>query len=128
MKSDFMLALTQLSAEKNLPRDVVIKAVEAALISAYRKDRFAPNQRISVRINPATGGVKLWAEKTVVEVPTDTSREIALDKARRIKEDIQLGEVIEVEATPRNAGRIAAQTAKQVILQRDNVFNHTDYH
>jgi len=125
MKSDFLLAITQLSAEKNLPRDVVIAAVEAALVSAYRKDNFATNQNISAKINPTTGKVQVWAEKIIVERSSDTRREISLDEARRIKPDAELGEAIEVEATPHNAGRIAAQTAKQVILQRLHEAEHS---
>ena len=125
MKSDFLLAITQLSAEKNLPKEVVIGAVEAALVSAYRKDSFAANQNISVKIDPATGKVQVWAEKAVVEVPSDHRREISLDEACRVKPDAQIGDTIEVEATPRNAGRIAAQTAKQVILQRLHEAEHS---
>jgi N utilization substance protein A len=125
MKSDFLIAITQLSAEKNLPKETVIGAVEAALVSAYRKDDFAANQNIRVKINPNTGGVKVWAEKIVVEVSSDGRHEISLDEARRVKPDIQIGETIEVEATPRNAGRIAAQTAKQVILQRLHEAEHS---
>jgi len=125
MKSEFMLAISQLSAEKNLPKEVVIAAVETALVSAYRKDNFAPNQNISVKINPTTGGVKVWVEKTVVEQPSDIRYEISLSEASRIKLDAQIGETIEVEATPRNAGRIAAQTAKQVILQRLHEAEHS---
>ncbi len=125
MKSEFLIAITQLSAEKNLPKDVVIAAVEAALVSAYRKDNFVTNQNISVKINPATGRVEVWAEKTVVEQPLDVRREISLDEARRVKPDAQIDETIVVEATPRNAGRIAAQTAKQVILQRLHEAEHS---
>jgi len=118
MKSEFMLAITQLAAEKNLPREVVLEAVEAGLVSAFRKNNFAANQNISVRINPNTGEVTVLAEKTVVETVTDPRRELSLDEAKRIKKGIKLGEAIEVEATPKDAGRIAAQTAKQVVLQR----------
>jgi len=125
MKSEFMLAITQLSAEKNLPKEVVIAAVETALVSAYRKDNFAPNQNISVKIDPATGGVEVWVEKTVVEQPSDMRREISLSEVSKIKPDAQIGETIKVEATPRNAGRIAAQTAKQVILQRLHEAEHS---
>ncbi len=124
MKSDFVLAITQLSAEKNLPQEVVIRAVETALVSAYKKDSFAANQNISVKINPNTGAVQVWAEKAVVEQPSDHRREISLDKAKEIKPDIKLGDTIEVEDTPHNAGRIAAQTAKQVILQRLHEAEH----
>ena len=60
MKSDFLLAITQLSAEKNLPKETVISAVEAALVSAYRKDNFATNQNISVKIKPTVGRVEVW--------------------------------------------------------------------
>jgi len=125
MKSDFLLAITQLSAEKNLPRDVVLTAVETALVSAYKKDNFATNQNIAVKINPNTGQVEVWAEKNVVEVPSDKSYEIALDEALKVKQDAQIGDAIMVEATPHNAGRIAAQTAKQVILQRLHEAEHS---
>jgi N utilization substance protein A len=125
VKSEFLLAITQLSAEKNLPKEVVLGAVEAALVSAYRKDSFGPNQEISVKIDTATGKVRVWAKKTVVEVPSDTRSEISLDEAHRINPDAQLDDVVEVEATPRNAGRIAAQTAKQVILQRLHEAEHS---
>ena len=125
MKSEFMLAITQLSAEKNLPKEVVIAAVETALVSAYRKDNFAPNQNISVKIDLATGRVKVWAEKIVVEQPSDGRRETSLSEASKINPDVQLGEAIMVEDTPRNAGRIAAQTAKQVILQRLHEAEHS---
>ena len=125
MKSEFLLAITQLSAEKNLPRDVVLSAVESALVSAYRKDNFAPSQYIEVKINPTTGKVEVWAEKIAVEDPTDLRREVSIDEARQIKPDIQAQEAIMVEATPRNAGRIAAQTAKQVILQRLHEAEHS---
>ena len=125
MKSDFLLAITQLSAEKNLPKDVVLGAVEAALVSAYKKDSFPSNQNIAVKINPNTGRVEVWAEKTVVEKPKDPSIEITLREAKKLKSDIKLGETILIESTPENAGRIAAQTAKQVILQRLHEAEHS---
>ena len=125
MKSEFLLAITQLSAEKNLPREVVLSAVESALVSAYRKDNFAPSQNIEVKINPTTGKVEVWAEKIAVEEPTDLRREMSIDEARRIKPDIEVDEALMIEATPRNAGRIAAQTAKQVILQRLHEAEHS---
>jgi N utilization substance protein A len=118
MKSEFLLAITQLAAEKNLSKEVVLGAVESALVSAYRKDSFVPNQNISVKIDPTNGKVQVWAEKAVVEQPRDTRCEISLAEARKIKPEIEIDEAVLVEATPRNAGRIAAQTAKQVILQR----------
>jgi len=125
MKSGFLLAITQLSAEKKLPKEVVIAAVESALVSAYKKDNFAANQNIAVKVDPTTGKIEVWAEKTVVELPLDECCEIQLDEARRVKPDVQINEVIMVEATPHNAGRIAAQTAKQVILQRLHEAEHS---
>lgn len=125
MKSDFLLAITQLSAEKNLPKEVVLSAVESALVSAYRKDNFAPTQNISAKINPDTGRVEVWAEKTVVERVTDSITEISLAEAKKLKKDIKVGETLMVESTPQNAGRIAAQTAKQVILQRLHEAEHS---
>ncbi len=125
MKSDFILAITQLAAEKNLPKEVVLGAVETALVSAYRKDNFAPNQDISVKINPNSGRVEVWAEKTVVERPADRRTEISLSEVRKFKQDAQIDDVLMVEDTPYNAGRIAAQTAKQVIVQRLHEAEHS---
>lgn len=117
-KSEFMLAITQLAAEKNLSREIVLDVVEAALVSAFRKNSFAANQEISVKLNPDTGEVTVFAEKTVVETVTDPGRELSLDEAKIINQHAELDEELMVEATPKNAGRIAAQTAKQVVLQR----------
>ena len=125
MKSDFLLAITQLAAEKNLPRETVLSAVEAALVSAYRRDSFTQNQDVSVKINPSSGRVEVWVDKTVVERPADTRIEVSLEEARRLKSDIQLGDTIIIESTPHDAGRIAAQTAKQVILQRLHEAEHS---
>src|SRR4030042_616910 len=109
MKSDFLLAITQLSAEKNLPKDVVLTAVESALVSAYKKEDFAGSQNIAVKINPNTGKVEVHAEKTVVEKATDTRIEMTLAEAKKIKSDAKIGDAIMVESTPANAGRIAGQ-------------------
>ena len=125
MKSEFLLAITQLSAEKNLPKDVVLTAVEAALVSAYKKDNFGANQNIAVKIDPNSGKVEVWAEKEVVRLAKDRNTEIALREAKKIKEDVEVGETLLVESTPANAGRIAAQTAKQVILQRLHEAEHS---
>lgn len=125
MKSDFLLAITQLSAEKNLPSEVVIAAVEAALVSAYRKDNFTASQSIAVKINPTTGKVQVWADKVVVEKLTDSRCELSLNEAKKINADAQIDDVVTIEATPDNAGRIAAQTAKQVILQRLHEAEHS---
>jgi N utilization substance protein A len=125
MKSDFLLAITQLAAEKNLPKDVVLNAVEAALISAYKKDSSSSNQNVAVKINSATGKVEVWAEKTVVDKVKNLDTEILLKDAKKLKNDIKLSELLMVESTPENAGRIAAQTAKQVISQRLHEAEHS---
>jgi N utilization substance protein A len=125
MKSDFLLAITQLSAEKNLPKETVLTAVEAALVSAYKKDNFNPNQNISVKINPNSGKVEVWVEKSVVQKVADPRMEISSREAKTINKDAKVGDIVMVEATPENAGRIAAQTAKQVILQRLHEAEHS---
>lgn len=118
MKSELVIAITQLSAEKHLPKEVVLQVVESALVSAYKKDSFATSQNISVKIHPTTGKVRVFLQKTVVEKPSDPKNEFSLEEAQKLKKDAQIGDSVEVEVTPANAGRIAAQTAKQVVLQR----------
>ena len=118
MKSDFLVALTQLAAERNLPREIVLSAIEAALASAYRKDSIAAGQDISVKLDPGSGEVTVTILKTVVEEVEDDVIEINLADARAIKPDAVIGESIATESMPHSAGRIAAQTAKQVVMQR----------
>lgn len=118
MKSDFVVALTQLAAERSLPREIVISAIEAALASAYRKDAVADGRNISVKLDPVSGDVTVNTLKTVVSRVEDPVTEIEFADARRIKQDALINEVITTESIPHSAGRIAAQTAKQVVLQR----------
>jgi N utilization substance protein A len=120
LKNDFLTAITQLSAEKNLPKEVVFEAVEAALASAYKKDALA-NSNLMVKIDGGTGGVRVFAQKTVVPEEQDVEDdkiEIPLEEARELSPSTYVGDVVNIEVTPQNAGRIAAQTAKQVVLQR----------
>jgi N utilization substance protein A len=124
MKTEFMVALTQLSAEKHLPKEVVLSAIETALVSAYRKDAFVAGQDISAKINPNTGEVKVYVRKTVVEKATDLLHEISLGEAQKKDKNVQIGDIVSIESTPPNAGRIAAQTARQVILQRLHEAEH----
>ena len=124
MKTEFMVALTQLSAEKHLPKEVVLSAIESALVSAYRKDSFDPNQDIAAKINPSTGEVKVYVKKAVVETLTEPLYEISLPEAQEINRTVQIGDTVNIESTPPNAGRIAAQTARQVILQRLHEAEH----
>ena len=124
MKTEFMVALTQLSAEKHLPKEVVLAAIESALASAYKKEASATEQDVSAKINPNTGEVKVYIKKTVVETPTDLLCEISLTEAQKLDKNAQIDDVTTVEFTPPNAGRIAAQTARQVILQRLHEAEH----
>ena len=118
MKSDFLIALTQLAAERNLPRDIVLSAIEAALVSAFRKDSIATGQEISVKLDPGTGDVSVYLLKKVVDEVENDLLEITLKDARKYKADIEVGDNVAYEKLPASAGRIAAQTAKQVVLQR----------
>jgi N utilization substance protein A len=118
MKSDFLIALTQLAAERNLPREIVLSAIEAALVSAYKKDSITAGQDISVKLDPGTGDVSVYILKTVVDEVTSPQVEITLADARKIKPDTEVGDIISTDNMPHSAGRIAAQTAKQVVMQR----------
>jgi N utilization substance protein A len=117
MKNDFVIAINQVCAERQLPREVVLEAVEAALISAYKRN-FGSAQDIIARIDPETGEAQVYAEKKVVEEISDQRAELLLAEAQEIDPNAEVGQTILIESTPRDFGRIAAQTAKQVILQR----------
>lgn len=118
MKSDFIVALTQLAAERGLPREIVLSAIEAALVSAYRKDSITANQNVSVKLDPGTGDVTVNILKTVVEEVTDEQTEITLKDAKKFNPEVEMDGTVVTESMPHTAGRIAAQTAKQVVMQR----------
>ena len=119
MKSDFMMALNQLSAERGLAKDQVLRAIEVALASAFRRDDPAGGQNLSVKLNPNTGDISIFALRAVVEEVEFPETEISLQEAQSIRPNIQLGdEIAESEEVPHDASRIAAQTARQVIMQR----------
>lgn len=117
MNIDFIEALTELEREKGISKDVLIDAIEAALISSYKRN-FNTAQNVRVDINRNTGLIKVYARKTVTEDVLDPRLEISLDAAREINPNYQLNDIVEIEVTPRDFGRIAAQTAKQVVTQR----------
>ena len=120
MKSDFLIAVTQLAAERNLPRDMVLSAVEAALVSAYKKNSASGTGDIKVVLDPNTGDVSVFALKTVVETIEDEDSELTVAQAKKLRKGSspQLGDILEFEMEPQEAGRIEAQTAKQVVIQR----------
>ena len=107
MKSDFIIALTQLAAERNLPREIVLSAIEAALASAYKKDSIAAGQDISVKLDPGSGDVSVFVVKTVVEEIEDPLLELSVKEARKVNPDANVGDVIQTSSLPHSAGRIA---------------------
>lgn len=118
MKSELLLAFNQICAERNLSREVVMEAIRAAIVSAYKRDVGAPPyQNITAQIDLETGRARILAERRVVAEVTDPQVEISLEEARRINPNVQLGETIMVDSTPNDFGRIAAQAARQRIMQ-----------
>ncbi|MDF1512747.1 MAG: transcription termination factor NusA [Anaerolineae bacterium] len=119
MKSEFSLAFNQICAEYGLPREVVLEAVRAALANAYRRDRKIPaTQGVSADISLETGLARIFTERTVVDVVDDPQTQITADDAVQIRPNAEIDDIVLVDVTPSNFGRIAAQTAKQVIMQR----------
>ncbi|MBB6732893.1 transcription termination factor NusA [Cohnella zeiphila] len=117
MSMEFIEALSEIEREKGISKDVLIEAIEAALISSYKRN-FNTAQNVRVDINRTTGLIKVYARKTIVEEVLDPRMEISLEAARAINPHYQLEDIAEIEVTPRDFGRIAAQTAKQVVTQR----------
>ena len=117
MSSELLDALSLLEKEKGISRDVLIEAIEAALVSAYRRN-FNQAQNVRIDLNLQTGSMRVFARKEVVDQVFDPRLEISLEEARNINPNYQVEDVVELEVTPKNFGRIAAQTAKQVVTQR----------
>jgi len=119
MKSDFLLAFNQICNERGISREVVLDALQMAMVSAYRRDVGDDvNQNVTAEISLETGKAQIFVEKQVVEMVTDPDLEISLADARAIQPDVKVEGTVMVEDTPENFGRIAAQSAKQIILQR----------
>lgn len=117
-KTDLSLAIRQLAAERGLPADIVMRALEAALVAAYRKAPDTWAQNVEVKVDPESGEARVYAQLAVVKEVHDRRTQISLEDARRIDPNAEIGSVVRVDVTPKDFGRIAAQTAKQVILQR----------
>ena len=120
MRSEFILAFNEICEERGLAKDVVFEALETALASAFRRNmNISASQDVDVEIDRRTGEPTIYSEKEVVESVMDNRTEVLLEEARQQgHSDAELGDTVMVVSTPRNFGRIAAQTAKQVILQR----------
>ena len=119
MKSDFYAAISQIAAERGIPKESILEVMEKALVTAYRRTlgNNPPPIEVSVKLDPQTGMARVFAEKQVVDEVFDDRFEVDYVVAKRIKPDVELGETVLIESTPNDFGRIAAQTAKQVILQ-----------
>ena len=117
MSSELLDALTALEEQKGISRDVLIEAIEAALVTAYKRN-FNQAQNVRVDLNLNTGSMVVYSRKDVVEEVEDERLEISLEDAKLINAAFEIGDIVEQEVTPRNFGRIAAQTAKQVVTQR----------
>lgn len=117
MSSELFQALTLLSEEKGIDKETLLDALEAALISAYKKN-FKSASNVSVKFNEEEGTMKVFARKKVVEEVENSLEEISVEEAKDINIAYEVGDIIEEEVTPKNFGRIAAQAAKQVVTQR----------
>lgn len=118
MNEEFILALNQLESEKGIKKDIVFEALEAALISSYKKNFGMSNQNIVVDINKENGNIKIFKEMTVVDEVEDEDTEISLEDAEKISSKYKVGSIVRIEIDPMKFGRIAAQTAKQVVIQK----------
>lgn len=114
---EFIEALSQIEKEKGIDKEIIFEAIETSLVSACKKN-FGTSQNIKVVINRETGDVSCYAQKTVVEEVTDKMLEISLEDAKEINPFFTVGDVIDIVVTPKNFGRISAQTAKQVVVQK----------
>jgi transcription termination/antitermination protein NusA len=119
MKNEFVLAFNEVLEDKQLPKDVILEALQAAMVSAYRRAVSASTaQFVEAVVDPETGKVKIFAEKEVVDEVEDDRTEVTIKEAVKVNDSVQVGDMVIVETTPRNFGRVAAQTARQVIQQR----------
>ncbi len=123
---DFFIALDLLEKEKKIDKEFFIAALESALTSAYKKN-FGEAKSATVKLNPEKNTIKVLAYKTVVDEVEDPDKEISLEDAKKIKSSYKVGDMVSEEVTPKSFGRIAAQTARQVVMQklreaeRDNI-------
>jgi N utilization substance protein A len=118
-KNEFSLAFNDVLEDKQLSKEVIVSAIESAMVSAYRRAvNASAAQHVEAKIDPDSGKVMVFAEKEVVEDIFEPKTEVLLEEARKVNPDAQLGDMVIVESTPDNFGRVAAQTARQVIQQR----------
>ena len=118
MKNEMLLAVTQLAAERNLSHSVVVSAIKSALENAYKRDELAKGQDVKVDLNPTTGETVVRTVRRVVEVIENIDEEIALSEAQKQFKEVKVGDEITTGFIEHNPGRIAAQTAKQIVIQK----------
>src|SRR3989475_959420 len=118
MNVELMKALEQIEEEKGIGKEVIIEAIEAALLSAYKKNYGASAQNMRIEVDRETGEMRAYQIRTIVETVEDEHAQIWLAEAQQWDPSAKIGDMVEVEVTPRDFGRIAAQTAKQVVVQR----------
>ncbi len=117
MNQEFMTALLEIAEDKNISKDTLLETIEFALITAYKKN-YGQAQNVMVNIDKETGEIKVYQQKTVVETVEDSNLEVSVSEAAEISGGYSIGDVVSFEVTPKTFGRIAAQTAKQVVVQR----------
>jgi len=118
MQRQFIAAINQIAEEKNIPKEVILETVQAALAAAYKKDYGQKDQDVSVKIDEETGDIRVFINKEVVKEVENPYMEISPEDAKKIKKTVKEGDFVEIEDFPEDFGRIAAQTAKQIIIQR----------
>ncbi|MEW9093898.1 MAG: transcription termination factor NusA [Clostridiaceae bacterium] len=121
MNEEFVEALKEIVKEKGISEDLIFNTIEDALVAAYKKNyakQGATTQNVAVNMNRGTGEIQVYSKKTVVEDVDDEFNEISLEEAREIDPRYELDEVVNIEVTPKKFGRVAAQAAKQVVIQR----------
>ncbi len=116
---EFFLALDELEKERKLDKQMLISSIEAGLASAYKKE-MGESRAVSAKLNPESGRIEFYAYQTVVDGEPQEDSQLSLEEARDVKPDAKIGDVIGEDITPKSLSRIAAQTAKQVIMQRIN--------
>lgn len=117
MNQEFMTALLEIAEDKNISKDTLLETIEFALITAYKKN-YGQAQNVMVNIDKETGEIKVYQQKTVVETVEDPNLEVSVSEAAEISGGYSIGDIVNFEVTPKTFGRIAAQTAKQVVVQR----------
>lgn len=118
MNSEFLNALDEIEKTKSIGKDILLDAIDAALVSAYKRNYNTNHNNVVVNIDRESGEIKVFKQKEVVETVEDELAQISLDEAKLISGTYELGDVVNLEEKPADFGRIAAQTAKQVVMQR----------